>query len=118
MQEVLYFILGWLESTNKYIEVADGHHITEEQKGKVQIKMCNNNGNTFITTFYYVLLAPDLCNSLFSIVTLMNSVLTCLFHKCFCTVYFWEKEKNAVTFPHSAQMKHEFWGENTEYVKK
>ena len=80
MPEVLYFILGWLEATNKYIEVADGNHITEKQKGKFQIKMCNNNGNTFTATFYYVLLAPDLCDRLFSIVTLMNSGLTCLFH--------------------------------------
>ena len=73
--------------------------------------MCNKNGNMFIATFYYVLLATDLCDRLFSIVTLMNSVLTCLFHKCFCTLYFLAKEKNEVTLPHSAQRKHEFSGE-------
>ena len=72
--------------------------------------MCNKNGNTFIATFYYVLLAPDLYDGLFSIVTLMNSVLTCLFHLKMCTLYFGAKEKNSVTLPHSAQRKHEFWG--------
>ena len=30
--EVTYFILGSLEDTNKYIEVADGHHVTAKQK--------------------------------------------------------------------------------------
>ena len=40
----------------------------------------------------------------------MNSGHTCLFHKRFCTVYFGEKEKNAVTLPHSAQRRHAFIG--------
>ena len=30
--EVLDFILGTLEDTDRYIEVADGHHVTEKQK--------------------------------------------------------------------------------------
>ena len=96
---------------DKHIEVADGHHATAKQKGKVQIKMCDNNRDPFIATLHNVILAPYLCNRLFSIITLMNSVHTCLFHKGFCMVYFGENEKNAVTLPHSAQRKQLFWGE-------
>ena len=33
--EVLDFIPGSLEDTDKYIEVADGHHVTAKQKGLV-----------------------------------------------------------------------------------
>ena len=73
--------------------------------------MCDDNGDTFIVTLHNVLLAPDLCDRLFSIITLMNLVHTCLFHKGYFTVYFRYKEKNEVTFPHSAQRKHALWGE-------
>ena len=59
-----------------------------------------------------------LCNRLFSIITLMNSGHTCLFHKGFCTVYFGAKENNAVTLPHSAQRKHAFLGIIKEMSKK
>ena len=68
--------------------------------------MCGDNGKKFIATLYNVLLAPDLCNRLFSIITLMNEGYTCIFHKGFCTVYFGSENKNAVTLPHSAQRKH------------
>ena len=44
----------------------------------------------------------------------MNLRHTCLFHKEFLTVYFGEKERNAVKLPHSAQRKHAFWGELRE----
>ena len=57
---------------DKYIEVADRHHVTAKQKGQVQIKPCDDNGKTLIATLYNVLLAQDLCDRLFSIVTLMN----------------------------------------------
>ena len=80
--------------------------------------MCDNNGNTFVTTLYNVLLAPDLCDRLFSIITLMNSGHTCLFHKEFFTVYFGAKEDNAVTLPHSAVRKHAFSGKIMEKSKK
>ena len=70
--------------------------------------MCDNNVKTFVATLYNVLLAPDLCDRLFSIITLMNAGHTCLFHKIFCTVYFESKEDNAVTLPHSAVRKHAF----------
>ena len=70
--EVSYFIPGFLEYTDKHIEVVDGHQVMEKQKGQVQIKMCDSKGDTFIATFHYVLLAPDICNRLFSIVVLMN----------------------------------------------
>ena len=55
------FIPGSLEDTDKHIEVADGYHVAEKQKGKVQIKVFSVNGDTFIATFRNVLLAPDLC---------------------------------------------------------
>ena len=87
MPEVSDFIPGSLEDMDKYIEVAIGNHVTAKQKGQVQIHMCNNNGKIFIETLYNVLLPPDLCNKLFSIITLMKSGHTCQFHKGFCTVY-------------------------------
>ena len=80
--EVWGFIPGSLEDMDKYIEVADGHHVTAKQKGQVKIKMCDNNEYPFIATIRNVLLAPDLCDRLFSIITLMNSVHTCLFFRC------------------------------------
>ena len=70
--QVSDFIPGPLEDTDKYIEVAYGHHITAKQKGQVQIKMSDDNGDTFIAPLHNVLLAPDLCNRLFSIIKLMN----------------------------------------------
>ena len=116
--EVSYFIPGSLEDTDKYIEVADGNHVTAKQKGQVRMKMCDDNGKPFIPTLHNVLLAPDLCDRLFSIITLMNSVHTCIFHKGFCTVYFGAKYNNEVTFPHSAQRKHTFLGKIKEMSKK
>ena len=35
--EVTDFIPGSLEDTNRYIEVADGHHVTAKQKGSIRI---------------------------------------------------------------------------------
>ena len=72
MPQVLGFIPYFLEDTDKHIEVADGHHATAKRKGKAQIKMCDDNGDTFIATLHNVILVPDLCNSLFSIIMLMN----------------------------------------------
>ena len=80
--------------------------------------MCNDNEKKFVATLYNVLLAPDLCDRLFSIITLMNAGNTCLFHKGFCTVYFGAKEDNAVTLPHSALRKHSFSGKNQDASKK
>ena len=91
--EVSDFILGSLEDTDKYIEVAGGHHVTAKQKGRARIKICDNNGNYFIATLHNVLLAPDLCDKLFSINTLINLVHIFLIHKGFCTVYFGIIEK-------------------------
>ena len=82
----LDFILGLLEDTDTYIEVADGHYVSAKGKLQVQVKMCNNIGDTFITTFHNELLAPDLCDRLFSIITLINLGNTCLLHKGFYTV--------------------------------
>ena len=88
----------------------DRHHITAKQKGQERMKICNNNGYPFIATLHNILLAPDLCDGLFSIITLMNSGHTYLFHKGICTANFGAKEKNAVALPYSAQRKHAFWG--------
>ena len=112
--EVSDFVPGSLEDTDKYIEVADGHHVTAKQKDHVRIKICDDNGKPFIATLYNVLLAPDLCDRLFLIIALMNSGHNCLFQEGFCTVYFREKENNAVTLPHSAQRKHAFLGKIME----
>ena len=70
--------------------------------------MCDNNGKTFIATLYNILLAPDLCDKIFSIITFMNAGHNFIFHKGFCTVYFGAEKKNAVTLPHIAQRKHAF----------
>ena len=79
--------------------------------------MCNDNGDPFIATLHSVLLAPDLCDRLFSIITLMNLGHSCLFHKVFCTLFFGSKETSAVTLPHSAQRKNAFWGKTKEMSK-
>ena len=85
--EVSDFITGSLEDTDKYIEVADRHHVTAKQKGQVRIKMCDDNGDNFIATLHNVLLVPYLCDRLFSIITSMKSGHTYLLHKGFvlCT---------------------------------
>ena len=106
--QISYFTPFSLEDRDKHIEVLYRHHATAKQKGQVQIKMCDNNGDNFITKLDNVLLAPDICNMLFLIITLMSLGHTCLFHEGFCTMYFGDKEKNAVTLPHSAQRKHAF----------
>ena len=80
--------------------------------------MFDDNGETFVAALYNVLLAPDLCDRLFSIITLMNAVHTCLFHKGFCMVYFGAKEDNALTLPHSAVRKHAFMVKSMESSKK
>ena len=54
--EVTGFISGTLEDTDKFIEVADGHHVTANHKGSLRIQMFDDNGETFIATLYNVLL--------------------------------------------------------------
>ena len=116
--EVSDFIPGTLEDTDKYIEVANGHHTTAKQTGQVWIQMCDDNRKTFIATLCKILLTPDLCDRLFSIVTLMNAGHNFLFRKWFCTVYFGEDKRNAVTSPHSVQRKHSFTGKIKNMSKK
>ena len=89
----LRFFQGLLENTDKYIKVAYGHHVTAKQKVQVQIRMCENNRHPFISTLHTIILAPYLCDRLFSIIMLMNLGKTCLFCKGFCTLYFGAKEK-------------------------
>ena len=81
--QVSDFIPGSLEDTDKHIEVVDGNHVMAKQKRQVSIKMCNKNGDTFIAIFHNIILASGLCDRLFSIITSMNLVHTCLFHKGF-----------------------------------
>ena len=107
-----------LEDTDEYSDVANGHHVTSKQKGQVQIQICNNKGKKFIVILYNVLLAPDLCDRLFSIIMLMNVEHTFIFHKGFCTVYLGAEKNNAVTLPHSAQWKHAFTGKIKNMSKK
>ena len=66
--DIQYFMPGSFWERDKYIKVEDGHSVTERQTGEVQIKICDNNGKPFIDTLYTVLLAPDLCDQLFSII--------------------------------------------------
>ena len=80
--------------------------------------MCNDNGEKIIATLYNVLLAPDLCDRLFSINTLINAGHTCIFDKGFCTMYFGAEKNNAVTLFHSAQRKHAFTGKIQDVSKK
>ena len=96
----------------------DGNHITAKQKGQVQIKICHDNGKPFITMLHNLLLAPDLCDRLFLIITSINSGHTSLFYKGFWTVYFGAKEINAVTLPHGAQRKHALLGKIMKKSKK
>ena len=73
MPEVSDFIPASLKDRDKHIEVADRHHVTTK-KGQVQIKMCNNNRDTFITTLHNALLIPYLCDRAYSIITLMDKL--------------------------------------------
>ena len=80
--------------------------------------MCDDNGKTFIAKLYNVLLAPDLCERLFSVITLMNAGHNFLFYKWFFTVYFEADKRNAVTLTHSAQRKHAFKRKIKDMSKK
>ena len=72
--EISDFIPGSLLETETYSKVSDGNFVAAKQTGQVQIEMCNNNKKSFISTLYNMLLAPDLCDQLFSIIKLMDSV--------------------------------------------
>ena len=53
---VLDFIPVSLEDADKYIEDAGGYKVAAKQKGQVQIKLCNNNGDTLslhCTTYFW-----------------------------------------------------------------
>ena len=70
--QVSDFIPYSLEDTYNFTEVVDGHYVMVRKKGKIQIKMCDDNGHPFIVKFHNVLLVPDLCGRLFFIIALMN----------------------------------------------
>ena len=44
--QFLDFILGLLDNMQKHIEVADGHHVMEQQSQGVRITICDDNGDT------------------------------------------------------------------------
>ena len=67
------FMPGPLAETDKYIEVLYEHLITAKKTGEFQTKIPDDNGKPFIDMLYNVLIAPDFCNRLFSIIMLMNS---------------------------------------------
>ena len=71
--DVSDFIPGSLEDTDKYIEVSEGYHVTAGGKEKVQIKMCDNNGDPFIAALHNIILAPDLCDRLFLIILVYST---------------------------------------------
>ena len=48
--EVLDFITGSLEDTDKHIGFSDENHFTAKRKGQVRIKVCNDHGYPFIAT--------------------------------------------------------------------
>ena len=52
---ISYILPGSLVEIDKYIEVADGNFLTMKQPGRVQIKMCGNNGNQSLLCYitYY-----------------------------------------------------------------
>ena len=53
--EVFDFIPGTLEDTDKYIEVADGHHVTAKQKVKYKYKcatITERHSSQPYTTYY------------------------------------------------------------------
>ena len=85
-QDLFDFIPDLFDNTYKHIEVADGHYVTAKQKGQAQINICDNGGYTFIATLHNVILAPDICNRLFSMITLMNLGHICLSRKGFYMV--------------------------------
>ena len=60
-----------------------------------------------------VLLSPYICDRLFSLMHLRNT-----FYKGFYTACFGDKEKNAVTLPHSAHQKNIFFGKINSYLEK
>ena len=70
---------------------------SQKKTGQVQIEIRGDNGKTIVATLYNVLLAPELCDRLFSIIKLINLGHTCLFNKGFCTVLFSDKKQSAVT---------------------
>ena len=96
----------------------DGHHVTTKQKGKVQIKKCDNNRDPFIATSHKVLLTPDLCNRLSSIITLLILGILVYSTKGFALCTLEQRKKNAVTLPHSAQRKYVFIGKIKDIPKK
>ena len=79
--------------------------------------MNDDNGESFIATLYNIIFSLDLCNQLFSIITLNNSGHTCLFYQYFCTVFFSDNKQNAVTLPHSVQRKRTFLVKTKEKSK-
>ena len=83
---VFRFIPSLIRDTYRYTEVADGYYVTAKQKGQVQIKMCDNNGDHFMAMFHKVLLAPDLCDRLSSNITLIICYILVYSKKGFCTV--------------------------------
>ena len=67
---------------------------------------------------YNVILAPDLCDRLFSIIMLMNLGHTCLFHKGFFTVFFVDKNITLWHYRVSHKENMHFWFLKTKEKSK
>ena len=87
--EVSVFIPCLLEDTDNYRQTSSHG----ETKRTSTNKNCNNNEDPFIATLHNVVLAPDFCNRLFSIIMLLHSGNTCLFKKGFLQVVLCTKRK-------------------------
>ena len=80
--------------------------------------MCNDNGDNFIAAFQKVLLAPYLCDWLFSVFMLMNLGHTCLFKNGFFTVYFGYTKKMWLLqhILHRGNIR--FWGKQSKCLSQ
>ena len=61
-------------------------HHSKTNRGSTN-KRRDNTSKRFIAMSYSILLAPELCNRLFSIIRLLNLGHTCLFQKWFAQTY-------------------------------
>ena len=68
-----------------------------KKKGQGQIRICDNNRDSFIGTLHNVLLALDICDKLFSNIMLINLSHNCLSDKGFCTCTLATRRKKAGT---------------------
>ena len=116
--EVSDFILGSLEYTDNHIEVANLHHFTATKKGQLRIKCTTIMEILSSQRYTNVLLAPYLCNGLFSIIRLMNSEHTCLLHRGFLLYTSEQKRKIQLHYHIVHKGNVNFEGKSRKYQRK